>query len=385
MKSTIPLNLETLRWARETSNLEVEEVALKMNKSPNIIQGWENGELSPTYVQLEKLAYTIYKRPLALFFFPEPPVEITPRNSFRTLPESEFEEFSPYFLRLFRKAQSFQIKIKELTEESDIASRKVFQDLTFKSLENLTRTTGAVRSFLDVSLEEQISWTNEGVAFENWRVKLEAIGIHVFKDAFRQRDISGFCLYDEEFPIIYINNSMPKTRQIFTIFHELAHLLFKTGGIDKTDTRFLKRVHGDNRKIEVACNRFVGEFLVPKEDFDRRIRSGKLSDELIENLASIYKVSREVILRRCLDKGLVNQELYEKKSREWIGQALKKMSSAKGGDYYRNVVSYLSGTYLKLAFKSYLENRISAPQLADYLGVKATSLPGIETEFFGRE
>jgi Zn-dependent peptidase ImmA (M78 family) len=384
MKSTIPLSLETLRWARETANLDVEDVAQKMNKDPNIIQGWESGELSPTYVQLEKLAYTIYKRPLALFFFPEPPKEITPRNSFRTLPESEFEEFSPYFLRLFRKAQSFQIKIKELSEESDITSRKVLQDLKFKSLEDLKRITRTVRNILGVSLQEQIAWTNENIAFENWRAKLEAVGVHVFKDAFRQHDISGFCLYDEEFPVIYVNNSMPKTRQIFTIFHELAHLLFKTGGIDKTDTIFLKRVHGDNRKIEVACNRFVGEFLVPKEDFDRRIISRKLSDKFIEDLASTYKVSREVILRRCLDKGLVSQDLYERKSREWIGQALERRSSASGGDYYRNVVSYLSGKYLKLAFKSYLENKISATQLADYLGVKATSLPGIETEFLGR-
>ncbi|KKL56723.1 hypothetical protein LCGC14_2242570, partial [marine sediment metagenome] len=39
----------------------------------------------------ERLAYEIYKRPLALFFFPEPPEEETPKESFRTLPQEEID------------------------------------------------------------------------------------------------------------------------------------------------------------------------------------------------------------------------------------------------------------------------------------------------------
>jgi len=38
-----------------------------------VIEGWEAGASAPTYPQLEALAYKVYKHPLALFFFPEPP------------------------------------------------------------------------------------------------------------------------------------------------------------------------------------------------------------------------------------------------------------------------------------------------------------------------
>jgi len=42
--------------------------------------------------------------------------------------------------------------------------------------------------------------------------------VFVFKDAFRAEDYCGFSLFDPVFPLIYVNNSMPKSRQIFTLF-----------------------------------------------------------------------------------------------------------------------------------------------------------------------
>ena len=44
-----------------------------MKKKVSDIDAWERGEASPTYIQLEDLAYEIYRRPIALFFFPNVP------------------------------------------------------------------------------------------------------------------------------------------------------------------------------------------------------------------------------------------------------------------------------------------------------------------------
>ena len=79
---------------------------------------------------------------------------------------------------------------------------------------------------------------------------------------------SGFCLYDEDFPIIYVNNTTAKTRQIFTLFHELAHLLFHTSGVDTQGDGFVNELAGDNQRIEVICNRMTACLLVPEETFD---------------------------------------------------------------------------------------------------------------------
>lgn len=388
MKEKIPINPAILIWARESANLLKEDVALKMKKSPDVIEAWEKGDSSPTYVQLETLAYTLYKRPVAIFFFPEPPEEVTAKKSFRTLPESEVEELAPTFLRVFRRGQAMQINLEELTNGENPAEKKILRDLSFETRGDAVRMADSVRKYLGIDIGTQIRWKDTETALEKWRSVVEEKGIFVFKDAFRDDEISGFCIYDPEFPVIYINNSMPKTRQIFTLFHELIHLLFRTGGVDKENDAFVRRMRGDNRRIEVLCNRFAGEFLVPKKDFDKIISRVRIDDQSMKKLANRYKVSREVILRKCLDRGLIDQTYYKAKSELWIKEARERAvemaAKRREGDYYRNVATYLGGGYLNLVFKSYYRKRFTTDQLAEYLGVKVASIPGVEMAYFGR-
>jgi len=385
VKEKLPINPAILTWARESANLLPEDVALKIKKSPELIELWEKGDSSPTYLQLETLAYTVYKRPIAIFFFPEPPEELTPKKSFRTLPESEVEELGPTFLRVFRRSQAMQINLEELTDGKNPAAEKIFRDLSFEPRSDVVTMAQSVRKYLGVDIATQVHWANTEVALEKWRSAVEEKGIFVFKDAFRDQEISGFCIYDPEFPVIYINNSMPKTRQIFTLFHELTHLLFKTGGVDKQNDAFLRRIQGDNRRIEVLCNRFAGEFLLPKKEFDKVISGMRIDEDFIEKAAKRYKVSREVILRKCLDRGLIDQAYYEDRSARWIREARERAGELTWGNYYSNVATYLGGGYLNLVFKSYYQKRFGMDRLAEYLGVKAASIPGLETAFLGKE
>ncbi|MBL7189998.1 MAG: ImmA/IrrE family metallo-endopeptidase [Phycisphaerae bacterium] len=173
-------------------------------------------------------------------------------------------------------------------------------------------------------------------ALKKWRRAIESKGIYVFKNAFHLDEISGFCIYDYEFPVIYLNNSMPMTRQVFTLFHELVHLLLKTGGIDKCNDAFLRKLRGDNKRVEVLCNKFAGAFLVPASDFETILHEVNPDEEGIQQLANRYKVSREVVLRTYLDRKLVDRAYYERKSKQWAEEAQKRRKQGKGGDYYKN-------------------------------------------------
>ncbi len=112
MGQMIPVNPDVLRWARETAGWSLEDVALKMQKDIDTVSAWERGEAAPTYIQLEKLAYQIFNRPLALFFFPAPPEEKTPKRSFRTLSEQVVFRIIPRLRLLFRRARAMQINFK---------------------------------------------------------------------------------------------------------------------------------------------------------------------------------------------------------------------------------------------------------------------------------
>ena len=385
MVQQLPINRKTLKWARESANISVEEVASRMKKATVIVEDWEKeGANSPTYIQLEKLAYEIYKRPIAIFFFPDPPSEVDPKGSFRTLPASELDDLPSTFLKLFRDAQAMQINLEELNDGTNPEQNKIFRDLSFSARDNAESTATAVREYLGITLKTQLQWKDVRTALKEWRRAIESKGIYVFKDAFHLDEISGFCIYDHEFPVIYLNNSMPLTRQIFTLFHELIHLLLKTGGIDKRNDAFLRKLRGDNKRAEVLCNKFAGAFLVPDSDFETILEKVEPDEEGIRQLADRYKVSREVVLRKCLDRKLIDRVYYEQKREQWTEEAQKRRKQDKGGDYYRNVVAYRGETYLDLAFKKYYQGRFDASQLAEYLDVKVTYIPGVESEYLSR-
>lgn len=134
MTNRIPANPAVLRWARECLGLSLEEVAQRVKKRPADVEAWEAGRAAPTYVQLETLAYKIYKRPVALFFFPEPPDEPPVSQSFRTLPEEELDAIPPSVRYLLRKAAVLQENLYEIFGGANPAARHVLREVGIRPL-----------------------------------------------------------------------------------------------------------------------------------------------------------------------------------------------------------------------------------------------------------
>ncbi len=378
MSEQIPITPTVLKWARERAGYTVDDISKQYKK----IEAWEKGDSFPTYKQLEALSNK-YKCPLAVFFFPDPP-KLEPINkSFRTLPDFEFRQIPAHLKKILHKAKAMQINLEELNEGVNQSKKLILSDLEIKVGTSFSKVVSEVRSYLGVTLEQQFSWNNFDVAFEAWREVLIDHGIFVFKDSFKTSEFSGFCLFDKEFPIIYINNSNSKTRQIFTLFHELGHLLFGISGVDKENNDYIRHLKGDQKKIEVFCNKFAGDFLVPKSEFTKLINEVSLFDEKnIRKLSDKFKVSREVILRKLLDRNRIDQDYYNKKIEEWKGEAQPPQKGA-GGDYYFTQIIYLGKTYTQLALSKFHQNKINAEKLAEYLNIKPKNISKFEDKFLG--
>ncbi|AKV68007.1 ImmA/IrrE family metallo-endopeptidase [Microcystis panniformis] len=370
------VNPKIIQWARERARYSLESVALKFKKDVSVIEKWESGEDFPAYSQLEKLA-EIYKRPLALFFFPEPPLEAEEKQEFRTLPDFEIENLAADTIYALRQAKAMQLSLQEINNGINPSTKKIFQDISVSSRDDLRILAEQIRNYLNVTLEEQLTWNDQETALKKWRSAVEEAGIFIFKRSFKQREISGFCLIDIEFPIIYINNSTEKSRQIFTIFHELAHILLQTNGITKSDDRYINSLQGENKYIEIFCNKFAAEFLLPNHVFSEIIRETIVNvndnDKIISKISSDYKVSREVVLRKLLDNNLISQKEYTLKVREWYSEQVGKSqdkNKQSGGDYYANQATYLGENYLKLVFNKYYQGQYDIERVADYLNIK---------------
>jgi len=337
------------------------------------IAKWEAGEAFPSYPQLERMAEK-FKVPVAVFFFPAPPDLPAVEETFRTLGPEQIEEIPPRIRLLLRKARAFQMGLEELHGGRNPAERLITRDLAFHPTNRIEQIADEIRDYLGVTIEQQFAWGNADTALEEWRKVFLGVGIYVFKDQFREPGYSGFCLYDDEFPIIYVNNTTAKTRQIFTLFHELAHLLFRTSGVDTIGDGFVDELAGNDRRIEVICNRMAACLLVPEKIFDSTFASQAPTEMTAAELAQQFSVSREFIFRKFLDRDLITAAEYDQAVQRWAGQGQR----GTGGDHYNTKIAYLGTEYINLAFQRFYQNRIDYNQLADILDTKPKNLTRLE-------
>ena len=369
------LNPDILKWARERSGYTVDAIAKALKKDTSIINDWESGERALTYAQLETLADK-YKRPIAIFFFPEPPEESNIAENL-ALRSSENESLEPRIHILLRQAYARQLSLMELNFGTNPSKKKIFRDMQAHPADSAKELAQQARAYLNISVDTQIGWNSVKEALENWRDRIEEAGIFVFKEAFQDDSIDGFCLVHDEFPVIYLNNSRPLVRQIFSLLHELGHLLLGENDI----TRGIGRGGG---KIEGFCDQFAAEFLVPSDDLENRLNFSVYNDDAIEELANHYKVSRPVILLKLIDKGIFTRESYWQKVNQWTEEyerhLQKKAGStpSSGGSYYNTRAIYLGYRFMELAFGKYQQGHCSIEQLAEHLNVKVKHLPQLE-------
>jgi Zn-dependent peptidase ImmA (M78 family) len=376
----IPISPEVLAWARQTAGFKLDELAA--TKQFGKIARWESGEESPTYAQLEKLADKFH-RPIAVFFFPKPPPEETVEKALRSVSDASIENLNPAIHFLFRKAKAFQLSLAELFDgQEDVQRQRIGWISQINSTVNLS-SAERIRSVLDVSIEEQQAWPNPDEAFKEWRRRLASQGVFVFKDAFKNIDVSGFCVYDEIFPVIFINNSLSKNRQIFTLFHELSHLILKQSFLDieTQDTWLVDQGNIDNE--EALCNKLASDILVPTSHMLEQVRDQPVSEDLIRELSIYYHVSREVIARKLLDRNLISKGFYQTAIHNWYAPREKHAGSEAGGggDYYNTKAAYLGDTYISIVLRNFYRGRIDLIQAADYLDIKPKSFQALEEKF----
>jgi len=127
-----------------------------------------------------------------------------------------------------------------------------------------------------------------------------------------------------------------------------------------------------DRRAEVACNRFAANLLVPPKVFRAEMRGQSAEDEqAISKLAEKFSVSREVLLRRCLDEGWIDEEYYSAKVFEWNRDFMRQKEQSRGGNWYLTKISYLGEGFTRLAFERRRRGDITAAELASHLNVKA--------------
>lgn len=357
MTSVVP---SRLKYAREYYGLSIEEAAKRASVKPDALAAFETGNEFPTYPMLERLS-ELYNRPLLFFFFRSEPPKDQLLVEFRSSETQNGRPLEMQVRMMMEKADWYRLQLKMLHTDSDVV--RFFALLQQEQIKNEQHLIQWLRKQLDLSLKKQKSqFRKPNELLEYLRDKLYQIGIYVFKDSFKADDVSGLCLYDEDYPVILLNNKMSFTRQIFTVFHEIYHLFTK-----ETDVYYTKY------EEEKACDQFASEFLVPEVDFQKRIANIAEYEnlELIGVLADEYTVSWATIAYRLMKLGKISKTFYAKIHMDGVRKA---NAASAAGNYYYTRISYLGAPYLKSVFSEYYTGKISISDVGRYTGLKVSHI-----------
>jgi len=371
----VPVNNRILEWFINDYNISVAEVAKKIGTTPDKVQAWIDGSGAPTYRQAEKLAYDVFKKPLAVFFMSELPIALSVKKKFRSLPDYLFDATS-YKTRLaIDKADFYKIALYELYKTNP-AKEPIFKTIKIISEDNTVKIAEIIREKLGIELSIQKRLKDKYKAFNYYRTALEKLGIFTFQ--FPLEEERAFCLLDEEFPLIILNSSDSAYSKMFSLFHELMHILMDSEDIypEADNPIYLKETK------EVFCNKLAAEILVPIDEFIREYVAGVavIEEALVQKIANDYCVSKEVILRRFLEIGATSSSVYREYKKKW-DEAFLHMEKS-GGDYYKNKISALGRTYVNKVIDEFRSGRIDDVQITNFLGIKYAQLQRIEIEVY---
>ena len=309
--TAVPINSKLLKWAIKESGYGLEDVADRLQVSPDDIRAWILDQSKPRLTQFRKIAVFL-KQPEALFFLSEPPQLQQSLPAFRHPRGDEHRDLNPRERRCIREAQRLQRGISWMLGEMGRAPEALPKVRIGSDPE---RAAKAARHRLGVTPETQIEYASESKAQHGWRAALEASGILVLLLPLGDKSTRGFSLYDDRAPLIAANTSgWNATARIFTFLHEYGHLVTRTSSICVEGRH--PTTHGD--EVERWCEAFAAAVLLPwttiesllteQRGWQRDSQVRKLED--VSWLARKLNVSLRATAIRLIEKGVAEWSLY---------------------------------------------------------------------------
>jgi len=134
-----------------------------------------------------------------------------------------------------------------------------------------------------------------------------------------KEELSGILVKEKDRTVIGVNSSHPRTRQRFTIAHELAHLMLNHKGelfVDQTvksQSTVIRRDGISSQAVdrsEIEANRFAAELLMPESLVVEAVhqrqekRPDYPSNLLLDDLARAFEVSSQAMEYRLTNLGI---------------------------------------------------------------------------------
>lgn len=372
-------NIDRIIWCIGDRNITAEDLAAEIKMHEEKLHAVLRGEADLSLTQLKKIA-KFFNRGL-LFFIAESEVNETElrTSGFRTL-SNEYPQIDPHIKALIERVERQRRIFLDLREELREEETQTFLPPAVPH-DDPKAAAEIIRKWLPLNGER---------TFESYRRGLESRGVLVFRSngyigawqVPKESEIEGFAIYHKQFPIIFVKKQEAKTRELFTLAHELGHLVLdRAGSIDNADNIFAPK--GKEREV----NAFAGYLLVSDEALKEIDIHGKpaTADEFeiwLKQPAQACGVSVEVVLLRLLDKKQISREEYED-YKDWKKLQTRPERSVGARNYrYREPVNVFGRPFVGTVLEALGTKQITIVKASRYLdNIKIADVHKLEKEF----
>lgn len=366
MSVRVPVKPELIRWALDQAQTTTAQL-----KNGSQVESWLDGEKQPTLKQLQGFAAHLHV-PFGYLMMSAPPVLEKPLPDFR------------------RRGTATTRYSQELTDEIYIQQRRQdwFRDYALEQgldavgwvasasiSDNPSAVAGRLREQWGFSTaqgaQDYSESRREVFAF------LESIGVLVSvagyvgstQRAFDTGEFSGFSLFDEYAPLIFVNGKEAHSAQVFTMLHEVGHLVLGESGVsdDAHDSE-------QSSSSERWCDEFAAAFLMPSDEV-QQLQPRNLSEEAVMPVAKRFRVSALALLNRLRDLKLISFEQWRAVYPEFEARAtevLRKNASKKssGGDFYRTQAFVVGRRFAQAVYREARSGRTPYADAHKLLGIR---------------
>lgn len=368
----IKVNHEVLIWARESLAITRNQASEKTGITTRRLVQLEEGEKQPNLDELKELSKT-YKRTIATLLLANPPKEKPLPTDRRTIDSKDLGNFHEKTIMAVRKARALAQSFVELRQELGIDIPKFS---LFASIQEQPQDVAAkIRNHLNLDELREIENINH--ALEAYIEKVESLGVAIFQLSLTQDKLRGFSIVDDVMPIIGIKRGGEQaTAKIFTLFHELGHILLNEGALCDLSEK-------TSIEIEKWCNAFSAEVLIPTSELlkmevvlEQKHSNNKIwtKKDLVE-LGNYFHVGPLAILRSLLENKLTTPVFYKEKHQAWNKPQFGRAKHPEGKNIAKETIREKGRTYISLAFSAYDQNRIDLKDLSDFLGIRLSYIP----------
>lgn len=358
------LNIKVLKEIRINSMYEIDYIANKFDKEPEDILSWEKGDSTPTYKQLSTLS-EIYRCPSALFFGETVPEKEELPADYRIMPTRSIDSIPIITNEIYNAAEKHEACV-DLSKKLDMDIEKF--ELKCDLEDDSKIIANELRKYIGIPIKEQFKWKNEDnyFAFNKWRERLEEMGIVILKfTGISPKEVRGFSIAKHPFPIIGINTKDSPKARIFTIFHELTHIMLGKSGVCDLRNR--------DSRTERFCDEVSANFLIPEKNLlnDESVlkkEDEEWEDQEIMGLAKKFSVSKEAMLLALIDIKKADWEFYWRKKRQWERENDRNNDTPSGGPpYHKRILSNNGSLYTDILFNAYDNKIITRNEFSTYL------------------